>query len=77
MMENKTEEPVPVIEEQPEELKKDVQALAFDKFKDIVYSILAKEERSSKNKELAEFVKTFVNQAIAESNILTLLELSP
>lgn len=43
-------------------LKKDVYELAEAKFKEIVYSILAKEERSAKNKELSEFVK----QALAE-----------
>ncbi len=41
-----------------EELKKDVYDLAFEKFKAIVHSVLAKEERSAKNKELAEYVKT-------------------
>ncbi len=44
------------------DLKKDVYALAEAKFKEIVYSILAKEERSSKNKELSQSVK----QALAE-----------
>ena len=43
-------------------LKKDVYDLAEAKFKEIVYSILAKEERSAKNKELSESVK----QALAE-----------
>ena len=43
-------------------LKKDVYDLADAKFKEIVYSILAKEERSAKNKELSESVK----QALAE-----------
>ena len=38
-------------------LKKDVYDLAEAKFKEIVYSILVKEERSSKNKELSESVK--------------------
>lgn len=44
------------------DLKKDVYSLAEAKFKEIVYSILAKEERSAKNKELSESVK----QALAE-----------
>ena len=44
------------------DLKKDVYGLAEAKFKEIVYSILAKEERSAKNKELSESVK----QALAE-----------
>lgn len=43
-------------------LKKDVYDLAEAKYKEIVYSILAKEERSTKNKELSESVK----QALAE-----------
>ncbi len=43
-------------------LKKDVYDLAEAKYKAIVYSILAKEERSAKNKELTESVK----QALAE-----------
>ncbi|MCA2004717.1 MAG: polyribonucleotide nucleotidyltransferase, partial [Ignavibacterium sp.] len=41
-----------------ENLKNDVNELAFEKLKSIVYSVLTKEERSAKNKELAEFVKT-------------------
>jgi len=43
-------------------LKKDVYDLAEAKYKEIVYSILAKEERSAKNKELSESVK----KALAE-----------
>jgi polyribonucleotide nucleotidyltransferase len=45
-----------------ENLKKDVYDLAEVKFKEVVYSVLAKEERSAKNKELSEFVK----QSLAE-----------
>jgi len=45
-----------------EALKKDVYDLAYQKFKDIVYSVLAKEERSLKNKELS----AFVNESLAE-----------
>jgi polyribonucleotide nucleotidyltransferase len=45
-----------------ENLKKDVYDLAEVKFKKIVYSVLAKEERSAKNKGLSEFVK----QSLAE-----------
>jgi len=41
-----------------ENLKKDVYQLANDKFKEIVYSILAKEERSRRNKELNESVQS-------------------
>ena len=40
-----------------ENLKNDVYQLAQDKLKEIVYSVLAKEERSDKNKELTESVK--------------------
>jgi polyribonucleotide nucleotidyltransferase len=43
-------------------IKKDVYDLAEVKYKEIVYSILAKEERSAKNKELSESVK----KALAE-----------
>lgn len=43
-------------------LKKDVYDLAEVKYKEIVYSILAKEERSAKNKELSESIK----KALAE-----------
>ena len=43
-------------------LKKEVYSLAEAKYKEIVYSILAKEERAAKNKELYESVK----QALAE-----------
>jgi len=45
-----------------EALVKDVNDLAFSKLKEIVHSILAKEERSAKNKELVESVK----KALAE-----------
>ena len=39
-----------------ENLKKEVYQLAEDKFKEIVYSVLIKEERSDKNKELTKSV---------------------
>jgi polyribonucleotide nucleotidyltransferase len=39
-------------------LKKDVYDLAYDKLKQIVYSILTKEERSQKNNEISDLVKT-------------------
>jgi polyribonucleotide nucleotidyltransferase len=45
--------PEPIIDEN---LKNDVYNIAFDKFKEIVYSVLSKEERSAKNKELKEYV---------------------
>ena len=40
-----------------EGLKKNIYELAGNKFKEIVHSVLSKEERSAKNKELAAFVK--------------------
>ncbi len=43
-------------------LKNDVNQLAKDKLKEIVYSVLSKEERSSKNKELAENVKNTLSE---------------
>lgn len=49
-----------------ENLKKDVYELAFEKLKSIVYSVLTKEERSAKNKELAEFVKTSLAEKYPE-----------
>jgi len=45
-----------------EELKKDVYQLGEEKYKEIVYSVLAKDERSSKNKELNKSVQ----EALAE-----------
>jgi len=49
-----------------ESLKKDVYNLAEEKFKEIVYSILAKEERSQKNKELVESVQTSLAEKYPE-----------
>ncbi len=49
-----------------EALKKDVYDLAFGKFKEIVHSVLAKEERSAKNKELGEFVKSSLAEKYPE-----------
>jgi polyribonucleotide nucleotidyltransferase len=49
-----------------EQLKKDVYALAEDKYREIVYSILSKEERSNKNKELKEFVTTSLTEKYPE-----------
>lgn len=53
-----------VVEEKAvdENLKKDVSDLAEAKFKEIVYSVLSKEERAAKNGELSELVK----QSLAE-----------
>lgn len=39
-----------------EALLKEINEIAIDKYREIVYSILSKEERSEKNKELKEFV---------------------
>lgn len=47
-------------------LKKDVYDLAYDKLKQIVHSILAKEERSQKNNELSELVKTSLAEKYPE-----------
>lgn len=49
-----------------ENLKNDVYELAFEKLKSIVYSVLTKEERSAKNTELAEFVKTSLAEKYPE-----------
>ncbi|WP_304131783.1 polyribonucleotide nucleotidyltransferase [Ignavibacterium album] len=49
-----------------ENLKNDVNELAFEKMKSIVYSVLTKEERSTRNKELAEFVKTSLAEKYTE-----------
>ncbi len=49
-----------------ESLKKDVYDLAEGKYKEIVYSILAKEERSQKNKELVESVQTSLAEKYPE-----------
>ncbi len=47
-------------------IKKDVYDLAEVKYKEIVYSILAKEERSAKNKELSESVKKALGEKYPE-----------
>ncbi len=49
-----------------EELKKEVLELAGEKFKDIVYSVLAKEERSAKNKQLQEEIITALSERFPE-----------
>lgn len=49
-----------------EALKNDVYELAYDKMKAIVHSILTKDERSQKNNELAEFVKTSLAEKYPE-----------
>ncbi len=49
-------------DEVDENLKKDVYQLAEDKFKEIVYSVLTKDERSAKNKELGNSVLEALNE---------------
>ncbi len=49
-----------------EALKKDVYDLAYGKFKEIVYSVLAKEERSAKNKELLNSVNESLKEKYPE-----------
>ncbi|HSL90547.1 MAG TPA: polyribonucleotide nucleotidyltransferase [Ignavibacteriaceae bacterium] len=49
-----------------ENLKKDVYELGEAKYKEIVYAVLTKEERSAKNKELNEFVKTSLAEKYPE-----------
>lgn len=49
-----------------EELKNAVYELAHDKFKDIVHSVLTKEERSTKNKELTESVIEALSEQFPE-----------
>jgi polyribonucleotide nucleotidyltransferase len=49
-----------------ESLKKDVYELAHNKLKEIVHSILTKEERSQKNSELLDFVKTSLAEKYPE-----------
>lgn len=56
------------VEEKPvdENLKKDVYLLAETKYKEIVYTVLTKEDRSAKNKELSEFVLTSLAEKYPE-----------
>lgn len=49
-----------------ENLKKDIYELAEAKYKEIVYAVLTKEERSAKNKELNETVKTSLAEKYPE-----------
>lgn len=49
-----------------ENLKNDVNNLAYEKFKEIVYSVLTKEQRSAKNKELKEFVISNLSEKYPE-----------
>jgi polyribonucleotide nucleotidyltransferase len=51
-------------------LKKDVYELAQSKLKDVVYSVLPKEERSSRNKELSESVQTSLAEKYPEQEKL-------
>ena len=61
----KTKMPVPE-KSVDENLKKEVYELAHDKFKEIVHSVLTKDERSQKNKELKEFVNTSLAEKYPE-----------
>ena len=54
------------VKEVNEELVKDINDLAYEKFKAIVASVLTKEERSSKNKELAQEVLEQLNEKYPE-----------
>lgn len=54
------------VKEIDSDLKNDVYKLAENKFKEIVYSILAKEERSAKNKELSVSVKEALSEKYPE-----------
>jgi polyribonucleotide nucleotidyltransferase len=49
-----------------EELKKEVLELAGEKFKDIVHSVLAKEERAAKNKQLQEEIVSALAERFPE-----------
>jgi polyribonucleotide nucleotidyltransferase len=62
----KTKREVPV-KEISEDLEKAVKEKSFDRFKEIVYSVLAKEERSAKNKELTNSVVEELAEAFPES----------
>ncbi len=62
----KAKREVPV-KEIPEGLEAAVKEKAFDSFKEIVHSVLAKEERSAKNKELTNSVIEQLSEAFPES----------
>ena len=49
-----------------ESLRKDIYDLAEEKFKEIVHSVLSKEERSKKNSELTELVQTSLAEKYPE-----------
>ena len=53
-----------------ENLKKEIYELAEAKYKEIVYTVLTKDERSAKNKELSEFVKTSLAEKYPEQEKL-------
>lgn len=56
------------------ELKKEVLELAGEKFRDIVHSILGKEERSAKNKQLQdEVVTTLAERFPEQEKVITLI----
>lgn len=62
----KTKREVPV-KEIPEGLENAVREKALEPFKEIVYSVLTKEERSAKNKELTDSVVEALSEAFPES----------
>ncbi|NWF50185.1 MAG: polyribonucleotide nucleotidyltransferase [Ignavibacteriaceae bacterium] len=55
-----------VVKEVNPELKNDVMNLSYEKYKEIVYSILTKEERSKRNKELNEYVIAALSEKYPE-----------
>jgi polyribonucleotide nucleotidyltransferase len=62
----KTKREVPA-KEIPEGIENAVKEKALEPFKEIVYSVLTKEERSAKNKELTNSVVEALNEAFPES----------
>ncbi len=59
-----------VVKEIPEDLVNAVKGKATEKYKEIVYSVLAKEERSAKNKELTNSVIEELAESFPESEKL-------
>jgi polyribonucleotide nucleotidyltransferase len=59
-----------VVKEIPEDLVNEVKRKATERYKEIVYSVLAKEERSAKNKELTNSVIEELTESFPESEKL-------
>jgi polyribonucleotide nucleotidyltransferase len=59
-----------VVKEIPEDLVNEVKRKATERYKEIVYSVLAKEERSAKNKELTNSVIEELAESFPESEKL-------